>query len=101
MTADDIPKKKMAPHKDTLPGLEIDSKGQPIPLAERTAGDQEKTMTALHDAMHTDNDGIKNPENEAAIPGEMPPNQQGQGPDHPPHHDLEGQQGGTSGGGHE
>jgi hypothetical protein len=43
---------------------------------------------------------IKNPDNELENPGAMPKEQQGQG-GKVRHHDLEGQQGGTEGGGHE
>ena len=101
MSTDEHAKKKMAASPNAVPGLELDSRGRVIPLAERTAGDRKKTIQALHDALHADEDGIKNPENEAANPGAMPRDQQGQGPRNPPHHDLEGQQGGTEGGGHE
>jgi hypothetical protein len=100
-TPDDQAKKTMASQLNSPPGAEFDSKGHPIPHAERPQGDLEKTIASQHDSLHAEDNGIKNPENEAAIPGEMPPTQQGQGPNHPPHHDLEGQQGGTDGGGHE
>jgi hypothetical protein len=85
--------KKMAPRSDTPPGLETDGKGHIIPLAERTEGDREKTLDGLRDALHED--GIKNPEHEAEIPGEMPPGQQGQGRQRPLPDDPAGQQGGT------
>jgi hypothetical protein len=45
-------------------------------------------------------DDIKDPDHELENPGAMPENQQGQG-GKKVHHDLEGQQGGTGGGGHE
>jgi hypothetical protein len=44
--------------------------------------------------------GIKDPEGDAETPSAMPKEQQGQG-GKKAHHDLEGQQGGTEGGGHE
>jgi hypothetical protein len=49
-----------------------------------------------------DEGGVKDPENEAETPSSMPKAQQGQGGiGKRAHHDLEGQQGGTKGGGHE
>jgi hypothetical protein len=49
-----------------------------------------------------DEGGAKDPENEAESPSSMPKAQQGQGGvGKKAHHDLEGQQGGTKGGGHE
>lgn len=96
----DHPTKMMHPSCEAPPGLETDGKGNAIPFAERTADNQEKAQNALRDRMHSAG-SVKDPENEAAAPGAMPPSQQGQGPEHKPIHDLEGQQGGTHGGGHE
>jgi hypothetical protein len=46
--------------------------------------------------------GVKDPENEVDTPSSMPKAQQGKGGiGKRAHHDLEGQQGGTKGGGHE
>jgi hypothetical protein len=90
---------KMAPDPDAPAGLETDGKGNVIPFAERTKDDQEKAQGGLKDAMQ--DASVKNPENEAKNPAPMPQAQQGQGSVKPGHHDLEGQQGGTEGGGHE
>jgi hypothetical protein len=59
-------------------------------MAPKSEGDPQKALDALQDE-----DGIKDPDHEAEIPGEMPPNQQGQGPPRPIPDDPAGQQGGT------
>ncbi len=47
-----------------------------------------------------DDKSVKDPEGDAEAPSTMPKEQQGKG-GKKAHHDLEGQQGGTAGGGHE
>ncbi len=64
----DTAKFKMKPKPGSPPGLETDGHGNVIPLAKRTAEDQEKAMAA----------GVKNPEQEAQHPAPMPREQQGQ-----------------------
>ena len=44
---------------------------------------------------------IKNPEGDLLSPASMPADQQGEAQPKKQHHDLEGQQAGTNGGGHE
>jgi hypothetical protein len=48
----------------------------------------------------TKNKSVKDPEGEAETPSKMPEEEQGRG-GKKSHNDLEGQQGGTNGGGHE
>ena len=36
----------MQPHTDAHPGIEMDGKGQPIPVRDRLAGDREKVHRA-------------------------------------------------------
>lgn len=43
-------KATMAPHADAPPGLEQDSHGDVIPLAQRTKDDQEKALRGRKDA---------------------------------------------------
>ncbi len=86
---------KMKPNPGSPPGMERDGHGRAIPLAERTEEDQRKAMAAGGSEASD-----KDPEGEAESPGAMPANQQGQG-GKPVHHDREGQQGGTGGGGRE
>ena len=42
-------RKAMAPQSDAAPGLEQDSKGNVIPLSQRTKDDQEKARTGRKD----------------------------------------------------
>jgi hypothetical protein len=100
MTKTDPHRAKMAPRADAPPGLETDGEGNMIPYAQRTQEDKIKVDTAIHDALRADSPSLKNPQNEAEDPGAMPKDQQGQG-GAPEHHDIEGQQGGTEGGGRE
>ncbi|HXP08099.1 MAG TPA: hypothetical protein VN828_06360 [Acidobacteriaceae bacterium] len=43
---------KMAPLKDTPPGLETDGKGNVIPFEKRTKDDQEKVMNNIAEKIH-------------------------------------------------
>jgi hypothetical protein len=92
-------KTKMAPNSDAPAGLEFDSKGNAIPFAKRPKNDQQKTTERLTNVMR--DASIKDPEQEAEHPAPMPKDQQGKGAAKSHHHDLEGQQGGTNGGGRE
>src|ERR1700744_914937 len=69
----DGPHSKMRPAPGAPPGIELDGKGNVIPLEQRTKGDQEKARDA---AAHG---SIKNPEQELEHPAPMPRSQQGQG----------------------
>lgn len=70
--------KKMAPLAESPPGLEQDSKGNSIPLDQRTRDDKEKVLSNLVEKMHADA-SIKNPEGEAQTPARMPDSQKSQG----------------------
>lgn len=82
------PHGKMRPVPGAPPGIELDGKGNVIPLAQRTKGDQEKARAA---AAHG---SIKDPEQDAEHPASMPRDQQGQG-GAPKDNDPKGQQGAT------
>jgi len=81
------PRSKMQPALDAPPGLELDGKGNIVPLALRTTDDQEQARAASQGS-------IKNPEQEAEHPAPMPRQQQGQGGS-PRDEDPQGQQGAT------
>jgi hypothetical protein len=87
MSNDNAPRSKMRPAADAPPGLEQDSKGNIIPLEQRTEEDQEKARAASQAT-------IKDPEREAENPASMPASQQGQRGS-PVDHDPGGQQGAT------
>jgi hypothetical protein len=101
----DTRKFKMKPAPGSPPGLEVDSKGNPIPFAERTEDDQEKARKAKARGKDEDEVSMKNPEQEAEHPAPMPHAQQrnsgakgkggGPGADKGADPDPAGQQGGT------
>ena len=80
-----VPRSRMRPVPDAPPGLELDGKGNVIPLAQRTQEGQEKARAASQAS-------IKNPEQEAEAPAPMPRQQQGRSPRD---EDPQGQQGST------
>ncbi len=82
-----VPRSKMRPAPDAPSVLELDGKGNVIPLAQRTMEDQEKARAASQAS-------IKNPEQEAEDPAPMPRHQQGQGGS-PRDNGPQGQQGAT------
>jgi hypothetical protein len=82
------PHGKMRTAPGAPPGIELDGKGNVIPLAERTKGDQEKARAGQGSTKGS----IKDPMQEAEHPAPMPPGQQGQG-GAPKDTDSEGQQG--------
>ena len=84
MTKEPTAKGKMHVNPGSPPGIEVDSKGNPIPLSQRTEQDQAVAIAA---------GSIKNPESELEHPAPMPRQQQGQGGT-PKQNDLAGQQGG-------
>ena len=84
----DGPHGKMRPAPGAPPGIELDGKGNVIPLEQRTKGDQEKARKAAAQG------SIKDPEQEAEHPAPMPRSQQGQG-GAPVDNDPKGQQGAT------
>src|ERR1700761_9317737 len=85
---DNAPHGKMRPAPGAPPGIELDGKGNVIPLEQRTKGDQEKARAAAAQG------SIKNPGQELEHPAPMPRAQQGQG-GAPADQDPEGQQGST------
>ena len=95
-------KPKMAPGSGTPPGLELDANGKQIPFEKRTEGGQQRVRENIAAATHGSvSQSIKNPNNEAEVPARMPASEAGKKNPADGPHDLEGQQGGTEGGGHE
>ena len=83
--AEPVAQGKMRPKPGSPPGIELDGKGNVIPLAERTEDDREAAMAGPTGG------SVKNPEDEAEIPAPMPRDLQGRGGK--PDRDPEGQQG--------
>jgi hypothetical protein len=76
---------KMRPKPGSPPGIELDGKGNVIPLSERTEDDREAAMAGPTAG------SVKDPEDEAETPSPMPRDLQGKGGK--PDRDPEGQQG--------
>jgi hypothetical protein len=71
-TSEPVAAGKMRPRPGAQPGIELDGKGNVIPLAERTEEDRAAALAA------GERDGsVKNPENEAENPAPMPREEQG------------------------
>jgi hypothetical protein len=75
--------------------------GTAVEMVKRDPPEINQATNASVSAITENTSDIKNPEGDLLSPASMPADQQGEAQPKKQHHDLEGQQAGTNGGGHE